>query len=72
MDLAALEIEIDAPQRLDAAEMLDDAAHHEQRRDGFGRRAHRSLPQERGSLSLTSRRMARRAARSPACPAAFR
>ena len=61
MDLAALEIEVHAPQRLDAAEMLDDAAHHEQRRDGFSRRAHRGLPQERGSLRVTSRRMARRA-----------
>ena len=39
-------------QRLDAAEMLDDAAHDEQRGPAFGRRAHRGLPQEARNPSL--------------------
>ena len=38
MDLAAVEIEVDAAQRLDAAETLDDPAHGEQRRGRVQRR----------------------------------
>src|SRR5262249_28785424 len=43
MDFAAAEIEVDAANRLDAAETFDDALHGEQRRRGFDRTAHRGL-----------------------------
>ena len=61
MNLAPLEVEIDAAQSLDAAEMLGDAAHDEQRGGGFGGPAHRGLAQESRSLSAASSRTVRRA-----------
>ena len=61
VNLAALEVEIDAAQSLHAAEMLGDAAHGEQRRRRFDRPAHRGLAQESRNLSAASRRTAPRA-----------
>ena len=61
MNLAALEVEIDAAQSLHAAEMLGDAAHDEQRRRRFDRPAHRGLAQESRTFSAASRRTVRRA-----------
>ena len=58
MDLAALEVEVDAAQRLRAAEALDDAAHVEQRRR-VRRLAHRGAPQESRSTSDASSRIVR-------------
>ena len=60
VNLAAAQIEVHATERLDAAEALDDALHHEQRGRGFGRRAHRGLAQESRNLSVASRRTVRR------------
>ncbi len=53
MDLAPLEVEIDAAQRLRAAEALDDAAHGEQR--GSSARVHLGLPQDSRSTIAASR-----------------
>ena len=61
MNLAALEVEIDAAQSLHAAEMLGDPAHDEQRRRRFDRPAHRGLAQESRTFSAASRRTVRRA-----------
>ena len=61
MDLALAQVEIDAAQRLNAAEALDHAVHGEQRRRRFDRRGHRGLAQESRSLSAASRRTVRRA-----------
>src|SRR5208337_3231252 len=52
MDLAAIEIEVDPAERLDAAKMLDDSAHREQRRG----RVQRRLAQKRADRLAIRRR----------------
>ena len=61
MNLPAMQIEVHATERLNAAEALDDAGHGKQRRRRFDMRVHRGLAQESRSLRAASRRTVRRA-----------
>ena len=61
MNFSRAQIEVHAPERLDAAKALDDALHRQQRRRSFDWSAHRGLAQELRNLSVASRRTVRRA-----------
>src|ERR1700727_996037 len=61
MNFSRAQIEVHAPERLDAAKALDDAFHRQQWRGSLDWSAHRGLAQESRNLSVASTRTVRRA-----------